>query len=311
MARLPASRSITGLAVVSAVVAVLLNVAATVAASQPASAQTQNRAGLVIRYANGSVATRCVTFAEESITGYELLRRAGIPFSAQVGGLGAAICKIGDDGCAYPAQSCFCKCEDPFKGCAYWIYGQWADSGWRYAGIGAVGRKVVNGQIDGWVWDVGQADSAPVRLPPPSLDEICSVRPPAVATSAPAATVAVSRAIATAAPALSGVPSPAASPVLAKTPTLARALPKDTPLPDAEILPIANPLPTGAIEPDATDVSTPAPDNITSRLVTPTMSPSGNQPGREPAYLAFAGILGALGLSVSLWRLRKRTGAPE
>ena len=38
----------------------------------------EHRAGLVIRYADGSVQTQCVSFSESSITGEDLLQRAGL-----------------------------------------------------------------------------------------------------------------------------------------------------------------------------------------------------------------------------------------
>ena len=40
-----------------------------------------HRAGLVIRFGDGSVQTQCVSFGESSITGEELLQRSGLPRS--------------------------------------------------------------------------------------------------------------------------------------------------------------------------------------------------------------------------------------
>src|SRR5712691_2296606 len=70
-----------------------------------------NRAGLVVQYNDGRVVTRCVTFTEPEISGYDLLRRASLPLIADTSG-GGSICKIGNTGCNFPAQQCFCDCQD-------------------------------------------------------------------------------------------------------------------------------------------------------------------------------------------------------
>ena len=41
-------------------------------------AQQSNRAGLVVRFGDGSLTTRCVEFSESTISGYDLLTRSGL-----------------------------------------------------------------------------------------------------------------------------------------------------------------------------------------------------------------------------------------
>jgi hypothetical protein len=54
-------------------------------------------------------------------TGLDVLRQAEINLVYETGGiLGTAICKIGETGCDYPAQDCFCQCLG--NSCQYWTY---------------------------------------------------------------------------------------------------------------------------------------------------------------------------------------------
>ena len=146
------------------VLVVLLALAAQLA---PAGGQAQeNRAGLVIRFGDGRVATYCVRFGEPSITGLELLSRSGVTPVAEVGGLGSAVCSIDGQGCAYPAQPCFCQCQGAT--CAYWNYLHLIDGAWRYSPVGASAYTVADGAVDGWAW--GDQAAPPVY----TLDQICS-----------------------------------------------------------------------------------------------------------------------------------------
>ena len=70
-------------------------------AGERVSAQgAPHRAGLVIRFGDGSVITRCVSFSEASITGIELLTRAGLSIRVDTSSsIGAGVCKIDSQGC--------------------------------------------------------------------------------------------------------------------------------------------------------------------------------------------------------------------
>jgi hypothetical protein len=158
------------IAIVALVIALGINALAWAA---QARAQTQNRAGLVVQMADGSVETRCVSFSEDSLSGYELLSRAGLPLRVEVSGMGPAVCKIGGTGCNYPQQSCFCQCNTLDASCTYWTYAQIKAGAWRASPLGAAGSRVRNGDVDGWKW--GKGDGTTMDHPPAlSLDAICN-----------------------------------------------------------------------------------------------------------------------------------------
>ncbi len=149
-------------------------------------AQSPNRVGLVVRFDDGSVITRCVEFGEAEISGYEVLMRSGLQVVAvPSGGMGITICRIEDEGC--PANNCFCKCSG--STCAYWSYWHLAGEEWSYSFAGADSYRVHSGDVEGWTWGKGE--------PPPtvSLEQICAS--PATATMSPTATPAVPTALPT------------------------------------------------------------------------------------------------------------------
>lgn len=286
--------SARALAATAAAVAIALNAGAALARPQPAGAQGAHRAGVVVRFGDGRLVTRCVSFSEETITGYDLLRRAGLPVAAQISGLGAAVCGIGDEGCAYPAQGCFCQCEDPARRCAYWIYGQWSGGAWRYSGLGALARQVTDGQIDGWVWDVGASDSAPVRLPPVSVEQICA--PGATATAAPSRAPASPPAT-TAAP-TRAAPTPPAPDPATRSPDITRA-------PTQAAAPATALAPTETI----TQATAPAPSPATSvAMMTIQPAPQALPPTEPevsasvPGWIGFAGLMAGLGVAYGVAR---------
>lgn len=144
------------------------------ASDNSARAQSANRAGLVVRFGDGHSEATCVNFAEPSITGYELLRRSGQPISADLSnGMGVAICKIGSDGCSFPAQDCFCKFVTEQS---YWSYWTMRAGNWAYQSAGASGVPVKNGDIQGWSWARGTQTGPAANKPPViALDQICGV----------------------------------------------------------------------------------------------------------------------------------------
>ena len=128
---------------------VLLFLALLALSALPASAQGgEHRAALVVRYPDGNVQTRCVAFAEPSISGQEVLVRSGLKAVINpTGSLGGAVCSIDGAGCSYPAQDCFCRCMG--TQCEYWAYYHWIDGAWQYSQVGAVGSQVSDGAIEG------------------------------------------------------------------------------------------------------------------------------------------------------------------
>jgi len=128
-----------------------------------------HQAGLVVQFSNGNYLTRCIEFQEDEISGAELLRRSGLRVIMQIsGGMGAAICKIEEDGCAYPDEPCFCQCRGGGQ-CIYWAYYIWNGEEWCSSGVGAGMRKLGNGDVDGWVW--GSTDPPPIV----SWDDVCDL----------------------------------------------------------------------------------------------------------------------------------------
>lgn len=135
----------------------------------------RNRAGIVVQYGDGRVASRCVSFDEEAISGLQLLERAGFGVIAQsYGGAGALVCKIDDVGCNYPAESCTCKCQG--ADCTYWSYFHLVEGAWHYSAVGASSYRVTHGAVEGWSWGPGSSGrgSAPPVL---SFEQVCPAAP--------------------------------------------------------------------------------------------------------------------------------------
>lgn len=152
---------------------------------QPSGAADDNRVALVVDFGNGQVAKRCVSFSEETITGYEALMRSGLPVETDFQSGGAAVCRIDGQGC--PPDDCFCSCRGGGS-CIYWSYWHLNDGGWSYSAAGSGIYRVDDGDIDGWVWGLGSVTQA---SPPPlvSFDDVCAAAP----TNTPTTTATPSR----------------------------------------------------------------------------------------------------------------------
>lgn len=141
-------------------------------ASRPSHAQEgTHQAGLVIRYSDDLVETYCVAFSEPEISGLELLRRSGVPLVVDpTQSWGVAVCKIGEQGCDYPSQPCFCQCQG--EPCVYWAYYHLKDNQWVYSEVGASQYMVRHGMVEGWSWGEGLPGQG---TPPPviSFAQIC------------------------------------------------------------------------------------------------------------------------------------------
>lgn len=258
----------------------LLLILTLVADAVPVRAQEQppNRAGLVVVLGEGQVITRCVSFAEETITGSELVRRSGLSvvFSAY-GGLGYGVCAIAGQGCG-AGQDCFCQCRG--ADCAYWFYSHLnADGSWAVSGVGASSWTLNDGDVDGWVW--GDGSTAPPAL---TFEDVCgSASPVEPMTDSPTPVPPVE----TAAPA---TPTP--------TPTPAR-VPSSTPSPSP-------PGSTATVAPSPTKTpmptETPVPETLPSPTLAPVTQPLGDEASSSfplAGYIVFGLIaLSLLGLLV-------------
>jgi energy-coupling factor transport system substrate-specific component len=153
------------------VLAVLLALAGTAGVAR-AQEPADGRAGLVVRFGDGSVQTACLDLGPDGqATGEELLQAAGLQPVLEYSALGGIVCQIGALGCGFPEQSCWCQCKgDP---CVYWRYFHQVEGDWVYATVGASSHLVRAGQVEGWVWGTGGAGEG--DLPPLlSLEEICA-----------------------------------------------------------------------------------------------------------------------------------------
>ena len=241
------------------------------------SLQAGNRAGVVVQTGDGRVATTCVRFDEPSITGLELLSRAGVSIVVEVSGLGTAVCAIDGEGCAYPAQPCFCQCQG--ASCAYWNYLHRVDGAWRYSSISASGYTVTDGAVDAWAW--GDKVTPPVY----TVDQICA----ASLAGAPATAVPV------ALPTAAHMPTfaPAATGVLDSTPNAPATV---TPQPTAPV-PMAGP--TQAAPTTGVPASTVAAPSDTSAAIRAAQDALGS-------YAFFAIVVIALGGWLIVNSRRKR-----
>ncbi|MGC9025301.1 MAG: hypothetical protein ACP5NB_10840, partial [Chloroflexia bacterium] len=150
----------------------------------PSWAQGPHQAALVVDFGDGRVLVRVVSFAEETISGVDLLRRSGLEVAMVSGGIGTAVCAIEGVGCPPTPQECFCECRG--TPCRYWAYFHLRDGAWVYADRGAADRRLGDGDVDGWVWGDG-------RIPPPLLtwEEIRAAAPPPAPTGEPTAPAAL------------------------------------------------------------------------------------------------------------------------
>lgn len=207
----------------------------------------RHRAGLVIRFGDGSLTTRCVSFGEPSISGVELLERAGLSIRVDTGSsIGAGVCRIEQQGCEQ-GRSCFCQCEG--STCAYWQYFHLQNGAWKYSNLGASMYQVSDGAVEGWAW--GNNVAPPVM----SLDQICAG---SQASAVPASTrVPENTPTAATTPAATATVAPAGAPPTSTTlPTIVPATVPPTALPTR---PPADPTP-------APTATTPQADNSSSPI---------------------------------------------
>jgi hypothetical protein len=248
-----------------------------------------HRAGLVVRFGNGSVTTRCVTFGEPSLTGVDLLARAGLSIVVDVSSsVGAGVCKIGPEGCDR-GESCFCQCEG--STCAYWQYFHLQSGAWKYSNVGAGRYQVSDGAVEGWAWG---NNVAPPLMP---LDQVCA------AVSAP------------------GNASPSPTRALEDTPT---ATPRPTtPIASPTAAPITLPavsVTSAAIVPalampSATSLPTDLPAPQSTRLPSPTETPAPTvaaplQGVETASRAAWYAIFGVIVLALAVWlviQLRRKS----
>jgi hypothetical protein len=241
-----------------------------------AAAQGPNRAGIVVTFGDGRTSAVCVEFAEDEITGAELLKRSGLPLVVAGGPGGATVCKIADVGCDNPGD-CFCACHG--ADCRYWAYYTLKAGAWEYSSVGSSLRKVRAGDVDGWAWGPGQAGEG-VQPELRAFEEIC---PPPTGTPPP-----------TPIPPVDTVPPP---------PPLATA----TPVPEAPALsPTPSPTAVSASSVTATSVAIePVATKAVARVLGGRKTPEQESGGFDfPVELLGFGLLAVIlgTASIALWR---------
>jgi hypothetical protein len=118
-----------------------------------AAGEDLNVAGLVVDYGDGRMSYAWVPFAEEEISGMELLQRSGLDIvTVGFGGLGEGVCQIEKTGCPVPAcRQRMCQTSDPKS--PFWQYVKQTEPGvWTPYALGVSGSKVRDGDIEGWSW---------------------------------------------------------------------------------------------------------------------------------------------------------------
>lgn len=276
-----------------------------------------NGAGLVVRHGDGRIIYVYVEFTEPEISGAELLYRSGLSLTiSPFGGLGDGVCMLDGEGC--PADDCFCQ---SYQAPAYfWHYFRLnPDGSWSGNPVGPSGRKLRDGDVDGWSWTSG-----PSGLPSTSIDTIAQMNgidrnpPEPTPTPTPEPTP-------TPTPPPTPTPTPAAAeatetPTSAPTPTMAPAVaptPADEPTSMAEPTPSppATPAAAGATPttgPTATAAASPVaravavdPSGEVVRLETTAETESGGMPA---SYVAFGLILVVIAGASGVILMRRERG---
>lgn len=231
----------------------------------------ENRAAVVVRFDDDSVATACVSFDEPEISGFDLLTRAGLDLEIEAQGLGTLVCSIDGTGC--PASDCLCQCRGG-DDCVYWSYWHRLEDEWIYAAIGASAYPISDGAVDGWSWGPGSVTEA---IAPPELafDDICQA-PEDTPTPTPTQTP-------------TETPTPSATPTVTLTPSITPTregirvtpppapspAPTDTPPPMPTVTRTA--VPTATVRPTATP--TPTRSTVLQTAAAPRVT---NTPGASP-----------------------------
>ncbi|MGD9047192.1 MAG: hypothetical protein PVF77_04015 [Anaerolineae bacterium] len=204
-----------------------------VSAGQDSQGPPGAQAGLVIQFDDGRTETRCVAFEGDELSGADLLAESDLEAIVDVSsGMGLTICQIAGEGCAYPAEPCFCQCMGGGD-CAYWnyFYQEPDESEWTYSALGAAMRKVRPGSVEAWVWGDGSTPPA-VEV---TFEEVCmpaTAVPTTLPTEEPTSTPAASRPTpAPTAAAVTPVPSPTTAPTA--LPTATASQPSPSPVPTA------------------------------------------------------------------------------
>jgi hypothetical protein len=109
-------------------------------------------------------------------TGRDLLDGSGLPIVLdERNAMGALVCSIDGQGCSYPSEACFCRCER-IGDCTYWAYFvRLAPGDWVYSSRGVSAQPVGAGELHAWIWlDASLTGTAALDLlPDVAFEDIC------------------------------------------------------------------------------------------------------------------------------------------
>jgi hypothetical protein len=155
--------------------ALSLVVSGCTAAATPEASQG-GRAALIIVGQDGSTRQTCVTLPAGQSSGRALLELSSLPVTLDDrNAMGALVCAIDGLGCDYPAEPCFCQCEQ-LGTCTYWAYFVRTPPGeWTYSVQGVSTQPVRPGELHAWVWlDASRTGTEALgRLPDASFETVC------------------------------------------------------------------------------------------------------------------------------------------
>jgi hypothetical protein len=102
-----------------------------------------HHAAVVVEHGDGTVVTRCVAFAADSISGEDLLNLSGIAWSSQTfGGFGDAVCALDSE----PAHYSTCPGKDD-----YWsVFTARAGALWQLDNVGISSTTIRDGDAEGF-----------------------------------------------------------------------------------------------------------------------------------------------------------------
>lgn len=263
----------------------LLALFAAILIAAPA-AYADGHAGLVIENGDGSIDTYCVAFQGDSITGADMLAKAGV----SVVQWNDAVCAVGNqEGCFQPHDyaSCYCQSFPPTN--TYWsFFTQNNDQGWVYSPLGFQTARASDGDMQAWHWGVGSPGNAP--LPPAiSFAQVCGavLAPTATPVTIPPTATPTLPAPATSTPLSTATPLPTVVPMTAGAST-----------PTAQATAAASASPSGIATLSATAAITatstaPVITNHGAATATPAPAPTPSSTGGgsgSSSLLAFGGV---------------------
>jgi hypothetical protein len=154
------------------VIPILLSACAPTDSPAPAE---PGRAAVIIVGPDQSSSQTCVTFEAAQVSGKELLELADIPTTLdERNPMGALVCAIDGQGCAYPAEACLCQCQG-LGDCAYWAsFVRTPPGSWTYAGQGVSMQLLRPGDLYAWVWlPTASSTEALEWLPTGDVEAVC------------------------------------------------------------------------------------------------------------------------------------------